>query len=436
MSTRTPPIAPRSMLSRASGESIDWDALWEQTFATLSKELYPRLALFEALARFKSRSERRTPSSDEVVETRRAFLDSFAYLCDVQKGGATVTAAGLQKLPESNILWLAANEGVRNDIKIYAENILLKLKNLNPDCEQDAQDEIFRLAVERCSLRIIVYQDEMKRLARNCRMQLKRETQNDAVMSLRRKLRKLSEPPPKMMLTDVVNFCYCMRGLDIDEIKRRSKNALDDYDKLAHYIGRLGATRSSVLAVIKGMMRIPALQQISCIRTVEAPGIKEVALDQWALSPYEVFRGICQDPVSQNPLQNAAALHSLVELDLPSGSADVRVRLSQRRTITTRVHSELQIADRFSRRFLEPEAASIKETKLQIEEYQYKVAARVQEAVRVFRDSFLAIPNHKSGPEEWVEKANNAKRRSDSDDGLDLLPDTRSMTIRSVSGWG
>ena len=84
----------------------------------------------------------------------------------------------------------------------------------------------------------------------------------------------------------------------------------------------------------------------------------------------------------------------------------------------------------------ELEAASIKETKLQIEEYQYKVAARVQEAVRVFRDSFLAIPNHKSGPEEWVEKANNAKRRSDSDDGLDLLPDTRSMTIRSVSGWG
>ncbi|KAK8912657.1 hypothetical protein VCV18_012336 [Metarhizium anisopliae] len=303
MSTRTPPIAPRSMLSRASGESIDWDALWEQTFATLSKELYPRLALFEALARFKSRSERRTPSSDEVVETRRAFLDSFAYLCDVQKGGATVTAAGLQKLPESNILWLAANEGVRNDIKIYAENILLKLKNLNPDANR-------------------MLKDEMKRLARNCRMQLKRETQNDAVMSLRRKLRKLSEPPPSMMLTDVVDFCYRMRGLDIDEIKRRSKNALDDYDKLAHYIGRLGATRSSVLAVIKGMMGIPALQQISCIRTVEAPGIKEVALDQWALSPYEVFRGICQDPVSQNPLQNAAALHSLVELDLPSGSAD------------------------------------------------------------------------------------------------------------------
>ncbi|KID81651.1 hypothetical protein MGU_11004 [Metarhizium guizhouense ARSEF 977] len=271
----------------------------------------------------------------------QSLLDSFAYLCDVQKGGATVTAAGLQKLPESNILWLAANEGVRNDIKIYAENILLKLKNLNPNSEQDAQDEIFHLAVERCSPRIIVYQDEMKRLARNCRMQLKREMQNDTVMSLRRKLRKLSEPPPSMMLTDVVDFCYRMRGLDIDEIKRRSKNALDDYDKLAHYIGRLGATRSSVLAVIKGMMRIPALQQISCIRTVEAPGIKEVALDQWALSPYEVFRGICQDPVSQNPLQNAAALHSLVVLDLPSGSAD-RVVSRTRYRIAYRVSESIR----------------------------------------------------------------------------------------------
>jgi hypothetical protein len=127
-------------------------------------------------------NERQTPSRDEVVETRRAFLDSFAYLCDVQKGGATVTAAGLQKLPESNILWFAANEGVRNDIKVYAENIPLKLRNLNlnPNSDQAAQNEIFHLAVERCSPRIIVYQNEMKRLARNCRMQLNRETQNEA----------------------------------------------------------------------------------------------------------------------------------------------------------------------------------------------------------------------------------------------------------------
>lgn len=172
------------------------------------------------------------------------------------------------------------------------------------------------------------------------------------VALLRRRLKKLSEPPPGVTDADLVDYCYNMRGFELDQIKGRSKLAPDDFRELVHYIGRLGATRSSTRAVVQGMIEVPALRQISCIRTVNAPSIREVKTNEDAMSPYEIVRGICQDSASQNPLQNRIALHNLVELDLPSENTNLRGRLASRSTIVTRVHAELQIADRFSRDWL------------------------------------------------------------------------------------
>lgn len=340
----------------------------EQIFATASKDIYPRLALFEALAQFKDNHQRRTPSSDDVVETRRPFLDSFAYLCDIQKGGSAVTAVGLQKLPHSNVLWLAANEGIRGDVTTYAENVLSRLLSVDPNSQEAVQDAVFHLAVEKCGSRIVTYKDDMQTYARNCRMQLREETQDEAgevshlywhaedrrlvtyeVARLRRRLRKLSEPRPSMTLADIIDCCYDMRKLEAGEIRRRSKDAQDDFGKLAHYIGRLGATRSSAHAVVKGMIKVPALRQISCIRTVGAPDTRKLTMDEGAMSPYEIVRKICKDSASQTPLQNRRALRALVELDLPSGIGNGRAGFASRNTIITRVHAELQIADRFSR---------------------------------------------------------------------------------------
>lgn len=354
------------MLQNASGQSTASSfPLKEHILATASKELYPRLALFEALAQFKSPHQRRAPCSDDVVEARRDFLDSFAYLGDVKKGGATVTAAGLQKLPQSNILWLAANEGIRSDVVRYADEILLKLKQSDPNTETITQNTIFRPAVAQCRSRIIDYTRRMQNLAKLCRKELSKERENDTgillcflakrpmltleVALLRRNLTKLCELQPKTMPVDVVDFCYGMRGRDVDEIKRRSEQARNNFGELAHYIGRLGATRSSVHTVVKGVLKDPALRQISCIRTVDAPDIRTVTLDQCTMSPYEILRGICQDAGSQIQLENRAALHALVELDLPSGNGEVRRILASRRTVVTRVHAELQIADTFSR---------------------------------------------------------------------------------------
>lgn len=155
--------APHALVQYWGGDPTVSPA--ERIFHSAAKKLYPRLALFEALARFKDEHEPREPSSDSICEARRAFLDSFAYLCDIEKGGKTVTAAALQKLPHSNFLWLAANEGIRGDVKIYAENILQKLMDVKSSNQRAIQDDIFQLVVEKCKFRIEYYKVEMQKYA-------------------------------------------------------------------------------------------------------------------------------------------------------------------------------------------------------------------------------------------------------------------------------
>ncbi len=89
-----------------------------------------------------------------------------------------MTAAGLQKLPLSNLLWLAANEGIRKDVRLYAGSILQKLKVVTSETREAVRDDIFQLAVEKCTPRIAFYKSELQKYARNCRMQLRQETRD------------------------------------------------------------------------------------------------------------------------------------------------------------------------------------------------------------------------------------------------------------------
>ena len=173
MTTIAVPIAPRADLQQGVSDSTV--SSLDQIFESLARNMYPKLSLLEALASFKDCHKQRERSSDDICEARRDFLDSFAYLCDVEKGGATVTATALQKLPYSNILWLAGNEGVHGDVKNYASTILQKLKEVNFGNKIEVQDDILQLAVQNCSPRIIYYKGIMQKYARNCRMQLRRE---------------------------------------------------------------------------------------------------------------------------------------------------------------------------------------------------------------------------------------------------------------------
>jgi hypothetical protein len=175
--TSTLPQAPRTMVPKEYPERFKH--LKQQIQQDEATKLYPRLALFKALSGFKDKHKPRERSEDRICETRRDFLDSFAYLCDIQKGGSTVTAAALQKLPLSNILWLAANEGVRDDVLVYAMDILARLKTATLQSQSTLRNSIFRLAVKRCGPRIQFYKDEVQKYARNCRMALRKKDRDD-----------------------------------------------------------------------------------------------------------------------------------------------------------------------------------------------------------------------------------------------------------------
>ncbi|RDI86478.1 hypothetical protein Vi05172_g3515 [Venturia inaequalis] len=313
-------------------------------------ELYPRLSLYAALTGFKDTPKRRAKSTDAVCDARREFLDSFAYLCDVKKGGATVTAAALQKLPMSNILWLAANEGISEDIEKYARNIRSKLCTINVQNEKKIHDEIFQLAVKKCAPRIRFYRDELKRYATRCRMTLKQQAQDEIVKTLRSKLKKLSDQPAQNVTADrgLINLCYDMRDSEICHINNKSNGPESDFSKLAHFIWRLGATRCAVNRVVEGALKDPSLQLISDIRTIKAPETARITTEARFLSPHEVLHSIVNDSVMHNPLHDKDVFDRLCQLDVPR-SRPIHTEMAKRTTVVTRVHAELQIADRFSR---------------------------------------------------------------------------------------
>lgn len=168
------------------------------------------------------------------------------------------------------------------------------------------------------------------------------------VRTLQSQLKKLSEPLLNATLAGLVDLCYTMRGDQVDEVKRWSKASGDDFAKLAHYIGRMGATRSSVLDITTTVTKVPSLRNITDIHVIKAPEPRSVAIDKDKISPYKIVWAICKDTTSQNPLQIQSVLHSIVSLDHPSNH-EIQVSLGNQKTIITRVHAEVQIVDRFSR---------------------------------------------------------------------------------------
>jgi hypothetical protein len=138
-----------------------------------------------------------------------------------------------------------------------------------------------------------------------------------------------------------------MRAEDIGQIKNFSTGT-DDFSDLAHYVWRLGATRSHANIVVDAMLTVPSLQRISEIRRVNAPSVVVKSLDSSCVSPYEILHGIIVDCAIRNPLHNQTALRRLLELD-PPVTRQLYNNVAASQTVKTRVHAELQIADVFSR---------------------------------------------------------------------------------------
>jgi len=131
--------------------------------------------LLEAVAKFNGPHLDREAKSDTTksVETRlrRNVLDKLAYLCDTNKGGATVSAAALQALPSGNVLWLAANEGITESVKTFVKWILDQLKEVNTDNKQFVEERILEQAVTLAGRRISFYYRRLT-VAAQCRRDL------------------------------------------------------------------------------------------------------------------------------------------------------------------------------------------------------------------------------------------------------------------------
>ena len=107
------------------------------------------------------------------ISLRRDFLDKLAFVCDYEKGGATVTAIALQQTPAAVIFWIAANEDVKSKVKPFLETILSSLERLHSKPAEsiikEAEDKVFRCAVEFGKSRIKAYLRCMKEPLAKCR---------------------------------------------------------------------------------------------------------------------------------------------------------------------------------------------------------------------------------------------------------------------------
>ncbi|KAJ3570751.1 hypothetical protein NPX13_g5625 [Xylaria arbuscula] len=171
--TPTPiPTAPRQMLLDLAEKNESSMFHADAVFDKASSDLFPKLVLLRALTSFNSEYRERQHSENKSVNTCRDFLNSFAYICDFKRGGSTVTAAALQRLSGSHILWLAANEGISKHVEAYAEQLRRLLVEINTTNLSDLRNALFSLAVEKCGPRIKSYRDKVQDLAKRCKSHL------------------------------------------------------------------------------------------------------------------------------------------------------------------------------------------------------------------------------------------------------------------------
>lgn len=139
-------------------------------------EFYLKLILYSTISPFKAKHSERGMSvkiSGDHLELRRDFLDKLSYLCDIHKSGATVTSAAMQQKKRfSNILWLAANESIRPEVRIFVELTMERLRAVNFETSEDTANAILQDAVGNGEQRFLFYRTKMLGFAKQCRDKL------------------------------------------------------------------------------------------------------------------------------------------------------------------------------------------------------------------------------------------------------------------------
>jgi hypothetical protein len=102
---------------------------------------------------------------------RRNFLKQLAYICDSEKGGDTTTAIGAEQTPEGLVLWIASNRCSSlhaQRVKNYLDDILLRLRHLQKDRENDVEQYIVSKSAKFCSQRLTDYRKLLETPLNEC----------------------------------------------------------------------------------------------------------------------------------------------------------------------------------------------------------------------------------------------------------------------------
>lgn len=138
--------------------------------------------------------------------------------------------------------------------------------------------------------------------------------------------------------------CYLGRGNQISKISQFSRQPLDCYAELAHYVGRLGAHVYAVKMMLYAALKVPAVKNIKDVQFESAPSVEDIEIPEGAVA-YEILREICTSR-KLHPAEMKKYLVAFAELDADKGISD---KLATKRSLCTRIHCELQLCDLFSR---------------------------------------------------------------------------------------
>lgn len=221
------------------------------------------------------------PSLDESEQDncnlRRSFLKNLAYMCDFERGGATVTAIALETRSEGMVFWVAANENVKDKVVSFLERILRGLAGITGETSA-VEESIFRSAVEFGLPRVKFYWRFMQDPLNKCLKIFDLEREKSEGMTAW--LSSFKDYEEDML--HLCQFSYDARSSPyMKELTRRSEKGsgpvsvqesnASNFLKLRHYIGRLGSHMKAARTLVAAAMRFPTFFDNFEIQRVPSP---------------------------------------------------------------------------------------------------------------------------------------------------------------------
>jgi hypothetical protein len=162
----------------------------------LLRRLYEPLLLLEALRRAPEKPQESVdgiePSGRSTEGLRRSFVDGIAYLSAFERCSDSVTATALETTPQGPILWLAANNGIRQTTVEFLREVLAELHTVSREDSPGARNNVAERITPGLLHRVITFSvPRLRKYVNNIRnvdvkmcVSLMRESQVDGLFTL------------------------------------------------------------------------------------------------------------------------------------------------------------------------------------------------------------------------------------------------------------